>query len=553
MASIPTDQEGTHMVAVTSDGRIAFTANIRQRDGLGRGPEAREEDCATSPSAASPKALRFRKKSRCFGSPTLREPAFRPSTPKAWTRSAKSRPGPCPIRVAASPDGRWIVTSNVGDGSLTLIDAASRKKVRDVPVAGTQEAGQVTILFGPDGSLYAAETGRNTVAEIDLVIRQGSAPASRRNERRRPGDRTHARNVSRLTPFRKSRPKSSSTAFAVSLRRGMSGGSGAAAFAGALVARRAEFAVRGPVRPVARIGEPVADVVQQLPVLDHAGQVPVRIIFVVRLVIALGRIFVLQRLAARRAAFDESLPGTPGNGRNAEPWRRGSGPSGRSCPLSTRGSGVKLRPWRLPSAISMSSRSSLAVPEMLKSARRAVDRAAVRVEDAGGLAERIERVRRIIFRTEQALFLGRDGEEDDRAVGPRLLGEGARLLDQVRGAGRIVERAIVDAVAVRVGQPDAEMIVVRGVDHRLVGTRLARQDARRRCSDVITSVLRVDLGVERRLEVDRPEVACASPPASPASKSSPARRNSWTARRAGSSFRTACARRPGSGGRCRTW
>ena len=29
VASIPTDQEATHMVAVTSDGRIAFTANIR--------------------------------------------------------------------------------------------------------------------------------------------------------------------------------------------------------------------------------------------------------------------------------------------------------------------------------------------------------------------------------------------------------------------------------------------------------------------------------------------------------------------------------------------
>jgi DNA-binding beta-propeller fold protein YncE len=49
-----------------------------------------------------------------------------------------------------------------------LIDAVSRKKVRDVPIAGTQEAGQVTILFGPDGKLYAAETGRNAVAEIDL-------------------------------------------------------------------------------------------------------------------------------------------------------------------------------------------------------------------------------------------------------------------------------------------------------------------------------------------------------------------------------------------------
>ena len=100
--------------------------------------------------------------------------------------------GPVPIRVAASPDGRWIVTSNVGDGSLTLIDAASRKKVRDVPIAGTQDAGQVTILFGPDGKLYAAETGQEHGRRDRPRHRQGAPPSSGRNERRRTGDRTRA-------------------------------------------------------------------------------------------------------------------------------------------------------------------------------------------------------------------------------------------------------------------------------------------------------------------------------------------------------------------------
>ena len=76
--------------------------------------------------------------------------------------------GPRPIRVAASPDGKWIVTSNFGSGSLTVIDAATRKKLREVAVSGSEEAGQVTILFGPGGRLYAAETGRDEVAEIDL-------------------------------------------------------------------------------------------------------------------------------------------------------------------------------------------------------------------------------------------------------------------------------------------------------------------------------------------------------------------------------------------------
>jgi len=90
--------------------------------------------------------------------------------------------GAVPIRVAASPDGRWIVTSNLGAGSLTIIDARRRVRVREIAVAGAREAGQVTILFSADGRrLYAAETGRNQVAEIDLesgrVLRRLAAGA----------------------------------------------------------------------------------------------------------------------------------------------------------------------------------------------------------------------------------------------------------------------------------------------------------------------------------------------------------------------------------------
>jgi len=78
--------------------------------------------------------------------------------------------GAVPIRVAASPDGRWIITSNMGAGSLTLIDARTRSAVREVPVGGAREAGQVTIIFSADGRrLYAAETGRNQIAEVDLA------------------------------------------------------------------------------------------------------------------------------------------------------------------------------------------------------------------------------------------------------------------------------------------------------------------------------------------------------------------------------------------------
>ncbi|HXG82049.1 MAG TPA: YncE family protein, partial [Sphingomicrobium sp.] len=87
-----------------------------------------------------------------------------------FDRLAEVKTGGVPIRVAASPDGKWIVTSNLGAGGLTIIDAQTRNHVREIALSGSEEAGQVTILFSPDGSkLYAAETGRDTIAEVDMA------------------------------------------------------------------------------------------------------------------------------------------------------------------------------------------------------------------------------------------------------------------------------------------------------------------------------------------------------------------------------------------------
>jgi YVTN family beta-propeller protein len=77
---------------------------------------------------------------------------------------------PVAIRLAVSPDGKKVVSSNVLAGTISVIDAASRKVERTIMVSGEQAAGQVTLLFSPDGSkLYAAETGRDKVAEIDFA------------------------------------------------------------------------------------------------------------------------------------------------------------------------------------------------------------------------------------------------------------------------------------------------------------------------------------------------------------------------------------------------
>ena len=167
--SIKTDQQGTHMVAVSSEGRMAYTANIAA--GTVSVIDLRQarklRDVAVG---GRPEGIALSRDELTLWVGDLEGSRVQVFDTETWDRLAEIKTGGVPIRVAASPDGKWIVTSNLGAGGLTIIDAATRQHVRDVPLSGSQEAGQVTILFSPDGSrLYAAETGKDVVAEVDLA------------------------------------------------------------------------------------------------------------------------------------------------------------------------------------------------------------------------------------------------------------------------------------------------------------------------------------------------------------------------------------------------
>lgn len=174
VTSIATGQAGTHMIAVSPDRRRAYTANIPAGTvtvlDLAGGRKLRDltvggrpEGIAVSPDGrtlwvADLEGARV----QAFDTSAI-ESAKAP-------RSTVVKTGNRPIRVLVSPDGRWAVTSDFLDGTLTVIDARSRKPVRTINVSGEEAAGQVTILFSRDGKrIYAAETGRNQVAEIDFA------------------------------------------------------------------------------------------------------------------------------------------------------------------------------------------------------------------------------------------------------------------------------------------------------------------------------------------------------------------------------------------------
>jgi YVTN family beta-propeller protein len=89
--------------------------------------------------------------------------------PKTLEVLAEVPTGARPMRVATHPAGRWVVTSDLGNGQLTVIDGESNTVARSVPVARDGSSGQVTLVFSQDGSrLYAAETAKDTVAEVDF-------------------------------------------------------------------------------------------------------------------------------------------------------------------------------------------------------------------------------------------------------------------------------------------------------------------------------------------------------------------------------------------------
>ena len=168
-ASIKTDQPGTHMVAVSSDGTTAYTANIPAGTvsviDLARGKKLR--DIAVG---GRPEGIALSRDQLVLWVGDLEGSRVQAFDIATYDKLTEVKTGAVPIRVAASPDGRWIVTSNMGAGGLTLIDAVARKHVRDIALSGEQEAGQVTILFSANGDkLYAAETGRDTIAEVDLA------------------------------------------------------------------------------------------------------------------------------------------------------------------------------------------------------------------------------------------------------------------------------------------------------------------------------------------------------------------------------------------------
>ncbi len=167
-----TGKQGSHMLAVSPDARTAWTTDLGSRTvtrvdlvtrrapisvAVGEEPEG----IALSPDGKT-LWVSARGSNQAF--------ALDPQTMAVRETVATGR---FPLRIAVRPQSDVAVTSDLQDGSLSVIDTATAKVIRTIPVSSPAEAQQrfqVTILWSDDGSkVYVAETASDTVAEVDYA------------------------------------------------------------------------------------------------------------------------------------------------------------------------------------------------------------------------------------------------------------------------------------------------------------------------------------------------------------------------------------------------
>lgn len=182
--SVPIGQAGSHMLAVSPDQRFAYVANI-----VAGTVSIVDLRSATKVGdiqiGGNPEGIAITPDGRQLWVGDDSGPRLRVVDIASRKTLATLPTDSVAIRVAITRDGKTAVISNLGTGTLNLFDVATRKPSKAIRVSGDREAMQVTIAFGRNGrSLYVAETGRDTIAEVDLqrgeVLRR--IPAGRQGD-----------------------------------------------------------------------------------------------------------------------------------------------------------------------------------------------------------------------------------------------------------------------------------------------------------------------------------------------------------------------------------
>lgn len=166
--AISIGQAGTHMVTLSLDETIAYTANMQS--GTVSRIDLVTKDVISVPAGKEVEGIAVTKDGSEVWASVRSEDKVIIFDATTLAKLAEIQVGSFPLRIIVSPDGKNMVTSNLVDGTVSVLDVKTRTIERTITVSGTPETRQVTLLFNEDGSrLYVAETGANKIAEIDFA------------------------------------------------------------------------------------------------------------------------------------------------------------------------------------------------------------------------------------------------------------------------------------------------------------------------------------------------------------------------------------------------
>lgn len=167
-----TGKEGSHMLAVSPDGRTAWTTDLGSRTVTRVDLVTRRAPLSVTV-GEEPEGISLSPDGKTLWVSARGSNQAIALDPQTMEVRHTVETGRFPLRIAVRPQGDVAVTSDLQDGTLSVIDTATARVIRTIVVSGPEKAEsrfQVTILWSRDGSrIYVAETASDTVAEVDYA------------------------------------------------------------------------------------------------------------------------------------------------------------------------------------------------------------------------------------------------------------------------------------------------------------------------------------------------------------------------------------------------
>jgi DNA-binding beta-propeller fold protein YncE len=165
VAKIPTGQKESHMLALSHDGKLGYTANVGPGsvsvlDMVGR------KTVAVIPVAGEIQRIAISRDDRWVFTSDVAQPRMAViDTDARKVRTWVDLPG-MGYGSAATPDGRWLLVAIPGKNLVAVIDMAAMQLTRTVFVAADPQE----VLIRPDGRIaYVSCMGSGQVAAVNLA------------------------------------------------------------------------------------------------------------------------------------------------------------------------------------------------------------------------------------------------------------------------------------------------------------------------------------------------------------------------------------------------